>query len=333
MSTLRVRSVTDQAGWDDFVRRVGAADAFLQSWRWGEFQLAAGRPIQRLEVVDGDRRVAACLLTSHVTRLGKSFLMSPRGPLLDQSLSSGDRAQVWSQLVTAIAAQRPSGTMFLKIEPNVVPPTDLDFSPGTGTHPETSLVLDLRQGAEVLLEQMHPKTRYNITLAKRKGVVVRWTRDAGDVDIFLQLLAQTAKRQSIGIHPQRYYRQMIESLRDMVEVAIADHDGQPLAAGLMIRFGQVMTYLHGASDHSQRELMAPYAMHWETMARARADGFLTYDFFGIAPADSINHKWAGITRFKKGFGGQTVTYPGGFNLVYDRTWYTAYRLAKRMAGL
>lgn len=258
--------------------------------------------------------------------------MSPRGPLLDATLSPEDQSRVWSALAAEIAARRPAGTMFVKIEPNIVPPAGLDFSPGTGTHPETSLVLDLQPGSEALLEQMHPKTRYNITLAKRKGVAVRWTRDAGDVDIFLQLLQQTAKRQSIGIHPQKYYRQMVTSLNDMVEVAVADHDGQPLAAGMMIHFGRVTTYLHGASDHSQRELMAPYAMHWETIDRART-GSDRYDFFGIAPEGSVGHKWAGITRFKKGFGGQVVKYPGGFNLVYDRTWYTAYRIAKRMAGL
>ena len=50
---------------------------------------------------------------------------------------------------------------------------------------------------------------------------------------------------------------------------------------------------------------------------------------GIAPENAPNHPWAGVTRFKLGFGGRAVDYPGTFDLPLNRLWYTLYSLVRR----
>jgi len=332
VSACSARSATDAVAWDAFVQRVTDPDEILQSWAWGEFQSAAGYSIRRLEVVCENSRSAVALLISHRTKIGKSFWLCPRGPLVDPDAPVEVRNDSWKALISAIHRDRPSGTMFAKFEPNTDVPPESPITPGTGTHPETTLLIDLDRSDEALLASMHPKARYNIALAARKGIAVRWANDAPAVEAFLHLLTGTAERQKIGVHPPAYYRTMAATLGPSLEVAIAEYDGRPVAAGIMVRFGDTTTYLHGASDYLHRELMAPYALHWETIRRSRQLGSRYYDFFGIAPEGSVNHRWAGITRFKRGFGGRKKDYPGACNLVFDRNWYMAYRFAKRIAG-
>ncbi|NIP32988.1 peptidoglycan bridge formation glycyltransferase FemA/FemB family protein, partial [Candidatus Saccharibacteria bacterium] len=121
-------------------------------------------------------------------------------------------------------------------------------------------------------------------------------------------------------HPKSYYKKILESLGSMAEVWFAEYKGKVIAANLMIFWGNTVLYLHGASSRDHKNVMAPYLLHWELIKRAKADGYKYYDFWGIAPPDSPNHPWAGITRFKKGFGGTEVKYPGTFDLAINKFW-------------
>ena len=66
-----------------------------------------------------------------------------------------------------------------------------------------------------------------------------------------------------------------------------------------------------------------------------------YDFWGVAPLSQpsavvcfhnycweTNHPWAGITRFKAGFGGQPIEYGQAVDVVLRPTLYSLYKLAK-----
>lgn len=332
MSTIEVHEAANAAAWDEFAQRCTEPQEFLQSWQWGEFQKSTGQHTQRLEIVRGTQRVGVAQLVTHTTRLGKSFILAPRGPILDPQLSHHDQAEVWKALLNAVSNHRSRTSMFLKVEPNVAPKPGLGLEPGTAVHPEQTLIIDVTKSVEQLQADMHPKTRYNIGLAERKGVEVNSSRSREDLEEFLMLLQSTAQRQKIGIFPFDHYRTMVATLGTNIEVTLARFRSKAVAAALLIRFGKTITYVHGASADEHREAMASHLLHWQNIKRAKEAGVSTYDFFGVAPEGSLNHKWSGITRFKKGFGGTVHSYPGAFNLVYQRSWYRAYRLAKRLTG-
>jgi lipid II:glycine glycyltransferase (peptidoglycan interpeptide bridge formation enzyme) len=117
----------------------------------------------------------------------------------------------------------------------------------------------------------------------------------------------------------------------MAELMVAEYQRQTLASHLMIWCGQTATYLHGASADDNKNIMAPHLLQWRTIELAKRRGMEKYDWWGIHP-DDPNHRWAGITRFKLGFGGEIIKYPGAINAVLQPQWYMAYRLAKRMRG-
>jgi len=89
-----------------------------------------------------------------------------------------------------------------------------------------------------------------------------------------------------------------------------------------------MTYLHGASSRTYRELQAPYLLHWQAIKAAQNSGLKVYDFWGIDPGDASHPDWAGFTRFKTGFNKLKVIYPGTFDYPYSRLIYQAYKLGQ-----
>ncbi|MBI4092343.1 MAG: peptidoglycan bridge formation glycyltransferase FemA/FemB family protein [Candidatus Kerfeldbacteria bacterium] len=332
MSVFAVRTPSNPAAWDAFVCEQSQPNVFLQSWAWGEFQRAAGKPIIRMEALNGEDVAAAALLVLHTTRLKKSFLLAPRGPIIRSNLPAAALREVWTSFLEYVERVHSTDTMFVKVEPNTAPPQSLELESGTFVHPEHTLLLDLTMDETQQIEKMHQKTRYNIRLAERKGVRVRFSREERDLNLFINMLKATGRRQGIGVFPDSYYQTMLKTLGQTCQLALAEHQGAALAASILVGFGDTLTYVHGASDDRHREFMASHLMQWESIRYAKERGYRYYDFFGVAPPDSVNHKWQGITRFKLGFGGQVHKYAGAYNVVYNRPWYTLYRLAKRVTG-
>jgi len=75
--------------------------------------------------------------------------------------------------------------------------------------------------------------------------------------------------------------------------------------------------------------MAPYKLHWEIMQEAKKRGCKCYDMFGIAPNDDEKHPWAGISKFKKQFGGQEFTSLGSWDMVFSSVKYRLFKIAEK----
>jgi peptidoglycan pentaglycine glycine transferase (the first glycine) len=314
-----IERALEPGGWNLDALRLGGN--FLQSWQWGEFQRALGRDVLRLRE-DG----AMAQMIRMELPLGKAYWYVPRGPL--------------GRLPSMAMDPDVKKSLFLRIEPQAKSDAEgavkvRDVQPGQ------TLIVDLAQEREAIMAAMHEKWRYNIRLAERKGVKVYMTgeRGTGATDVFWDLLEETTERDRFRAHDKEYYRSMLEALsgdpatdgktRPVARLVFAEHDGRVLAANLMIYFGGTATYLHGASSRERREVMAPHLLHWTAMLDAKGWGYTDYDFWGVAPEGAEDHPWAGITRFKRGFGGNYVGYPGTYDLPLDRFWYTLYRLARR----
>jgi len=342
---------------------------FLQSTAWADFQAAVGHTTHRIDDV---------LVVEQTTPLGCYWYVGRSAPSKDQ--------------LSAITEQaRSTGALFVRIDPvEELPLTPYPSHLTLSTQPQTTLVLDLQSSTEQLLASFHEKTRYNIRLAERKGVTVEESADPGSqaMDDFLMLMAKTGSHQGIRAHGDGYYRTMLEVLNGSASpsfdkggsgrisrthggnppqspftkggrtaeisssVVIAYHNNQPLAANLMLWTSDTTYYLHGASDHSARQLMAPHLLQWACIQRAKERGATAYDFWGIAPSQAerqrsevrgqgsphalpfppyqmdATHPWSGITRFKLGFGGEVVQYPPSVDLVLDASRYRLYQVGR-----
>ncbi len=299
--------------WNKFVMEHGPrSGAFLQSWNWGEFQKSTGREVKRYETSD-----AVAQVISHPLPGGFYGWNLYRGPILNE-------VRILNEIINDL---KKSKGIFLHLEPNTeFRISDFGFRISQNRQPGHTLIVNLQKAENELLAEMHEKTRYNIRLAERHGITVRQNAPVED---FLCLMKETTARDRFSPHPESYYRDMLQSLPD-TKLFVAYDGGEPLAAAIANFFGNTATYLHGASSNAKRNLMAPYLLHWEIIKIAKARGCLSYDFWGIAPPGATNHPWAGITRFKTGFGGETVAMPAALELPLRPISYNIYKLVRRL---
>lgn len=231
--------------------------------------------------------------------------------------------------------------IFLRVEPSLLlTPYSLLLRRAIDINPRATMILDLRKTPDELLANMHQKTRYNINLSQKKNLLVS---DKKDADLFIKMTRQTAKRDKFRPHQDRHYHEIIFSSSSYQLTVLAGT--QPIATAVFIGFGDTFTYLFGASDYDSRALMAPYLIQWEGIKLAQRFGYEFYDFFGVAPLVGLpqpdfgdhasyqydpKHQYAGVTRFKQGFGGEYREQPGTFDLVISPRQYNLYKLLRSL---
>lgn len=294
--------------WDKFVLEAGGC--FLQSWQWGEFQKTLGRKVVRVEK---DGMIAQFVRIS--LPAGMFYWYAPRGPIGE---GVEDRLKEMVQ-----------DGVFLRIEPEKQEFVSPNAVKVFDQQPSHTLILDLSKTEEELLKGMHPKTRYNIRLAERKGVEVEImeTNHKEYKKAFVDLLKETAKRDKFSLHLTDYYSKLCDSIGDIARLAVAKFQNKILAIHFLILFGDTITYLFGASSSEYRDFMAPHLLQWRSIQFAKSKGFKQYDFWGIS---DTNPAWRGLTRFKRGFGGKEVKYPGTFDVPFQKCLYNMYRVGRRI---
>jgi len=309
----------------------------LQSWEWGEFQKnpdsSEARQVWRFGVTGkSDQLMAAAQIIEHLLPLKKSYLYCPRGPIINPALSAEEKVSALQLILSKVRdltiATSQREEVFFRFEPafNISVFKSSNLKNTKPTQPADTLILDLELSEKQLLSQMHQKTRYNIRLAEKHGVNIKIGENFAQV---WPLFEQTAKKDNFNLHPKNYYQKMLETV-PMIKLWQAEHKGSVVAAGLVGYFGDTATYLHGASDYQQRSLMAPYLLHWEIIKNARQNNIKYYDFHGIALTEDRRHPWFGLSRFKKGFGGNIINYPGTFDFIYQTGWYQLYQLFRKI---
>lgn len=344
---MKCALTTDASAFRQFAEQQ-QSDQFLQSWDWGEFQVEVGRRVLRLVVHDEqDRPLGTAQVLSMPLPLGKKYFYLPRGPVFRAQAESAEKRAVVRVITRELreVASR-GGEWWLRFEPPFLQDGEVRLADELrGEHmilplnqtvqPQSTQLLDLLQSEEELLAGMHQKTRYNIRLAEKKDVHVSVDERPDAFEEFWRLMETTADRNHLTNHPRRYYETMYRTLGSAdrhcrVRLYRAEYQGKTLAMIMTLSYGATVIYLHGASSNEDRNVMAPYLIQWRAILDAKKAGASTYDFWGVTTSEDPRHHWAGITKFKKGFGGRLVTYAPAADVVFQSAWYQAYRLLKKV---
>jgi lipid II:glycine glycyltransferase (peptidoglycan interpeptide bridge formation enzyme) len=182
---------------------------------------------------------------------------------------------------------------------------------------------------------MKSKWRYNIRLARRRGITVR-EGGAGDLQAFYDIYAETGERDGFLIRPYRYYeaawRTMLAAQEDVENPAggallLAEHEEEvlPIAGLFLMKYGNCAWYFYGASTDRHRRDMPNHLLQWEAMSWARRQGCTKYDWWG-APSDLEDPLDAmqGVWTFKQGFGASFQPHIGAWDFVTNPPLYAIY---------
>jgi hypothetical protein len=195
----------------------------------------------------------------------------------------------------------------LRIVDAFTPPAD------GGARELHTLVIDLADDEERILEQMSKDTRSKLRRAEQKDALTlaaATTPTGQDVDAFSDFYDRFAAAQSVA----GVFRPRLHALADkgnLVITTVSGEDGTALVrhAYVAARGRGFMLYsgsgLAQAEDSGLRNLIgrANRHLHWHDIRHFKERGFSLYDFGGLDVSER-SPKTAGIARFKRGFGGE-----------------------------
>jgi lipid II:glycine glycyltransferase (peptidoglycan interpeptide bridge formation enzyme) len=301
---------------------------FLQSSAWQV--LDHGDWVLLGVMADFGEILAVCAFKGQSLFARFKYIYAPRGPVVKEDLDSREKKSVLEFLLESLKKKNPM-TCFLRLEPVIRTKDFRQITAGVAgwresiaLQPAQTLILDLALSEDELLASFHQKTRYNIRLAQKKGLQVIFD-DSRYNEKFLDLMEQTGERDSFKIHSRAHYRRLLADRSGLLRLGVAVYHGRVLAAGLFAAYGDTFTYVHGASSNEERQLMAPYTLQWEAIRLAKRSSYRFYDFFGID-----EKKWPGVTRFKLGFGGETLVYAGTNDYVLRPVIYNFYKMLRKL---
>lgn len=316
--------------------------SFMQSKHWAAVK--EGWLSERLLLTDANGHIHAAvqLLIKQIPLLHTAFVYVPRGPVC-----AYDDTMLLKSLTEQIRqCARRYHAFMVRLDPMIAYDdthtiqrlTSLGYrydpyrSEDDQIQSQKNYLLPIHaQTKEQLFTAFHPKWRYNIRLAVRKGV--RCVVDNNRLDDFDRLMQETGQRDGFCIRSKAYFRQLLTAFGKQARLYLCDSsEGLPLAGAIAIRFGDRVSYLYGASTSQHRELMPNYLLQWNMISWAADTGCQVYDFMGIPHFEDVTHPNYGVYRFKKGFGGTPVRYAGEFDLILSETKYRLVRFLLRRKG-
>lgn len=291
--------------------------SFLQSSSWGCIQERYKRKCFYLSFKKSTAALGLFLIIEIPINNFFKYWYIPRGPIFKKDISSKDKEEIFLK-VSKFA--KKNNAVFIRFEPGDMPLIE-GIRKAKDVQPSKTCFLDIRQSNDELLKAMKSKTRYNINLARRKGVRVALIDDPQTAfNNFIDLMKETSERDNFSIHNADYYKNLISYNNKFIRVFEAHYNKKVIASGIFSFYRGQVSYLHGASSNQFRNVMAPYLLHFETMVFAKKEGFKFYDLYGV---DDL--KWPGVSRFKRGFGGEQFDYPGSFDLPVRKMYYKLYQ--------
>lgn len=338
MADLHAWRVTDPAAWNAFVE-TAPYHAFPQLWEWGEVRAMGGwRPV-RLAVgpSQAEPLAGAQLLLRAIPIVGWHLAYVPRGPIgqlddpaIRDGLVRALRALGREERIATVRADPEAETSTRYGEALLAAP----WRSAPKVQPPTTRVLDLTVGEEALRAGLKRKHRQYVNKAERGGVTIERFDGTEPGDVigpaladFNRIYRSTAERAGFVAREPFYYERVwsLFAPTGRVRLAFAVLDGERVATIYHFACGNRAVEAYGGMTDAGAEARANYLLKWDAIAAFAREGFIVYDFWGLATG--------GIRQFKEGFGGREVTYVGARDLALRAPIDAALRVAIPAYGL
>lgn len=302
----------------------------LQSWEWGEFRQSFGQKVIRLGVFEEKKMVSGYqVVFSQIPKTNYLIGTLLKGPKPDELMINSlkklgvEQSAIFIKMEPLLLGPDPKTQTFLLEHGCIL---------GKPLFTKNTFWIDLTQTEEQLLTNMHQKTRYNLRLAQKNGVIVTEDNSPEAFQSFLNLHFETTEREGFFSHNQQYHQNLWNILQPagMTHLLIAKYQNQPLVTWLLFEFNKVLYYPYGGSSREHKELMPSYAIMWEAIKLGQKLKCRNFDLWGaLSENPDPNDPWFGFHRFKMGFGPQLVEFIGTYDLIINPPLYKLYTLADK----
>ena len=217
---------------------------------------------------------------------------------------------------------------FVKLEPNIT-----DHDPRSTIHdlkingfrpsswplaPSKTLQINLAQPRETLFKQCEKRARNAIRKAVREGVVVVQSKD---IEQFCSAWVKSMRRKGSLLATGGQIKDIWQAFSKNAHLLLANqltNKTRLLAGALVITYDRIAHYMFATSTKEGNRFGAPSVVVWKAMLLAKKLGCRIFDLEGIYDPryHQATKSWRGFSRFKKGFGGEEITYIGSFIKTY-----------------
>jgi len=326
MAKITIREILDKELWENFLAGHPEAN-FLHSWYWGEFQKQIGREAIRVGFYSNGKLLGIMLSIVEPAKRARHLIM-PGGPILD-----------WNnkELTTSFGKEirnlgKIHNCVFARVRPQL---ENNDFSQNIFRkvgfskapmylHAELTSQLDIKKREEDLLANMRKATRYEIKKALSLGIQIE-TNGEKNIKDFYKLQTETAKRQGFVPFSKKFLETQFDVFikNNKAIFYTAKYKRKILAQAFIIFYGAEAVYHYGASTEFGRKYPGSYLIQWEAIREAKKRGQGRYNLWGVSPENSSDHRFKGLSLFKRGFGGHDVQYLQAQDLVISTPRYLA----------
>ena len=331
MSKYQFITAEDRKTWDAFITSDQTSN-FLQSWDFYEFHASRGNSIVRKLALDEQGTIVAAYAgVVEAARRGR-YLAIAGGPIIDWTNKSLVKAVFADLREEAVRAN----CVFARVRPQL-PLSDkslklmrsLGFTPAPMyLSVEYAGVLDLTQSEEEILAHASQGFRRKLRKAAKNEITIETSQDPAIINEYYKLELAHAERQHYIPFSKSFLEKQFSAFaqHDEVIMYIAKKDGETLAMNFMIFYGSEASYHYGVSSDLGTKYSAAPLLHLKAMEEARKRGITRYNLWGIVAPDDTNHRFYGVSEFKRSFGCAELKYTPAHDLVLNQPKYLLTKL-------
>ena len=330
MAKYEIIDADSREKWDKFVTSHPEAN-FLQSWDFYEFHKSRGNTVVRRIAMDGKKIIAAYAGVVEAAKRGRHLAIAG-GPILDWT----NKTLVKEIFADMKSEGEKNHCVFVRIRPQLERSekafklfADLGLKKApTFLSVEYAAILDLNKSEEEIIKGMHRRIRYAVNNARNKGFTIEKSQDPKDIHEFYKIELATAKRQEFVAFSEDFLTKQFAAFAKNNEAVLytAKYEGQILAQNFMIFYGNEASYHYAVSTELGTKMSGSPILHVEAMRDARERGIKRYNLWGIVGEDEKNHRFYGVSFFKRGFGGDELKYLPAHDLIISPMKYQKTKL-------
>lgn len=310
-----IKLIEDKKNWERFIQNHPGAN-FLQSYNWGLFQKKLNKKFFALGIFVKDNQEGAALVIKEKAKRGDYFTIAG-GPLIDwQSSHASHLFKTLTIYLKELA--KKENCYFIRVRPQAIENDNVkSIFTQAGLKPapmhltaDLTLRLDLTLSSEQLLKQMRKNTRYEIKKGLKEGITTKIILDPGFVDEFYQHQLYLAKKHNFIPFSYKFLLYQFKAFAQDNQVAFVNsyYKKELLASAFVIFYHNEAVYHYGVSTKRNEKMPGSYVTQWAVIQEAKKRGCKIYNLWGVSPQDKPNHRFAGVSLFKRGFGGTEVQH-------------------------
>jgi lipid II:glycine glycyltransferase (peptidoglycan interpeptide bridge formation enzyme) len=308
---IKIKEISAQV-LDKFYDQFTGEKTFLQTPKFGLWRTTVGEKIFRFGIFEEDKLIGTAQIQKIKTKF-KTFLHLPHGPLLDEK--NNEAIAMFLDFYRNFGKQEKcdfvrlspcfGGKSINQITGGLTPLlSDLGYRPAPVhlINPEKTWVLNIEKDLDEILKNMRKSTRYEINRIEKCDIKTRMGNSKEDLEFFWQLHQETFARNKFVPFPKKNTARQLEIFGKNCQIFSAEIDGKFYSSSIILFDKKAAYYHQGASI--RHKFPVAHATIWAAIIEAKKRGCKEFNFWGVCDENEKNHPWTGLSKFKRGFGGE-----------------------------